>query len=89
MLELIPIIVLFAAVAAFVLSPIISLIIGFVRVSRYTDAKYSRAMNPDSYTDEDMKDLKKSIVISFVAAVVLAVVVIAAAVLFGDELTYM
>lgn len=89
MLELIPIIVPFVAIATFVLSPIIALIVGFVRISRYTDAKYSRAMNPDSYNDEDMKDFKKSIVISFVAAVVLAVVVIAAAVLFGDELTYM
>lgn len=89
MLELIPIIVLFVAIATFVLSPIIALIVGFVRISRYTDAKYSRAMNPDSYNDEDMKDLKKSIAISFIAAVVLAVVVIAAAVLFGDELTYM
>lgn len=89
MLEMIPIIVLLAPVAAFVLSPIISLIVGFVRVSQYTDAKYSRAMKPDSYTDEDMKDFKKSIVISFVAAIVLAVVVITAAVLFREELNYM
>ncbi len=89
MFELIPIFAFLAAIAIFLLSPIIALIVGFVKVSRYNDAKYYRATNPDSYTDEDMKNLKKAIVISFVAAIVLAIVVVAAAVLFGDELTYM
>ncbi len=89
MFELIPIFVFFAAIAVFLLSPVIALIVGFVRVSKYNDAKYSRAMNPDNYTNEDMKDFKKAIIAAFVAALVLTIVVVAVVILFGDDIVYM
>ena len=89
MFELIAAFILLVVPAIFFISPIIALIFGFVRISKYNNAKISRAMNPDSYTDEDMKDFKKAIVAAFVTALVLGFIVVTIIVLLGDEITYM
>ncbi|MBR2455168.1 MAG: hypothetical protein IKB36_03855 [Clostridia bacterium] len=89
MFELIATLILLAPPAIFFLSPIIALVFGFVRISKYNNAKISRAMNPDSYTDEDIKDFKKAIITAFVTALVLGFIVVTIIILLGDEITYM
>ena len=89
MFELIPVFAFFAAIAVFLFSPLIAIVIGIVRIAKYNSAKSLRAMNPDSYTDEDMKDFKKSIIAAFVTALVLGFVVISVVILLGEDITYM
>lgn len=89
MYELISTIITYAIPVTFLISPIIALICGFVRVSRYNDAKLQRVMKPESYTDEDMKDFKKSIISAFITALVLTIIVIATILLFYEAMTHM
>ncbi len=74
---------------AFLASPVIALICGIVRVLKYNDAKLQKVINPDSYTDEDINDLKKSVIATFITSLVLAIIVIAIILLFTQEITYM
>ena len=74
---------------SFFLSPIIALICGIVRTSKYNDAKLQRIIKPDSYTDENIKDLKKSVIVTFITALVLAIIVVSVLILFADDLVYM
>ncbi len=89
MFELLSGFILFSPIIVFLLSPIIAFIVGCVKISRYNDARYYRAMHPDSYTEEDMKDLRKPIIAAFASTFVLAIVVISVVVLFSDEIAYM
>lgn len=73
----------------FMISPLIALLFGIVRVVKYNNAKKQRSLNPDSYTDEEMKIIKKSIITAFVSSIVLTVVVISVILLINDAITYM
>ena len=89
MSELIEIFAIMAIPITFLISPIIALVCGIVRISKYNDAKLQKIIKPDSYTDEDINDLKKSVIASFITALVLAIIVIAIILLFGQEMVYM
>ncbi len=89
MAELIEIFIVLAIPVTFLISPIIALICSIVRVSRYNDAKLQHTMNPDSYTEEDLNNLKKSVTATFITALVLAIIVAVIILLFGQNITYM
>ena len=89
MADLIGIFIMSAIFISFFLSPIIALICGIVRASKYNDAKLQHIIKPDSYTDEDIKDLKKSVIATFITALVLAIIVVSILILFADDLVYM
>ncbi len=73
----------------FMISPLIALLFGIVRVVKYNNAKKERSLNPDSYTDEEMKIIKKSVITAFVSSIILTVVVISVILLINDAITYM
>lgn len=73
----------------FMISPLIALLFGIVRVVKYNNAKKERSLNPDSYTDEEMKIIKKSVITAFVSSIILTVVVISVIFLINDAITYM
>ena len=87
--DLIGIFLMDAVFISFFLSPIIALICGIVRASKYNDAKLKQKMKPDSYTDEDIKDMKKGVIISFVVAIVLTVILTGTTYLLNTAITYM
>lgn len=89
MSELIEIFAIMAIPITFLISPIIALVCGIVRISKYNDAKLQKIIKPDSYTDEDINDLKKSVIASFITALVLEIIVIAIILLFDREMAYM
>lgn len=73
----------------FMISPLIALLFGIVRLVKYNNAKKERSLNPDSYTDEEMKIIKKSVITAFVSSIILTVVVISVILLINDAITYM
>ena len=89
MAEWIEIFAIMAIPITFLISPIIALVCGIVRFSKYNDAKLQKIIKPDSYTDEDINDLKNSVIASFITALVLAIIVIAIILLFDREMAYM
>lgn len=87
--EIIEIVFLSAVPITFLISPIIALLFGIVRVVKYNNAKKQQITNPDCYTDEEIKDIKKSVITAFITAIILAVVVISVIFLLNDAITYM
>ena len=87
--DLIGIFLMDAVFISFFLSPIIALICGIVRASKYNDAKLKQIMKPDSYTDEDIKDMKKGVITSFVVAIVLTVILTGTTYLLNTAITFM
>lgn len=73
----------------FMISPIIALIFGIVRLVKYSNAKKQQTINPDCYTDEELKNIKKSVITAFVTSIILAIVVISVIYLLNDAITYM
>ena len=69
--------------------PIVAIIVSICKLSQYQDAKLKRIMKPESYTDEDLKDMKKGVITAFVVAFVLAVIIFGIAALFASALMYM
>lgn len=70
-------------------SPIIAIIVSFYKLSQYRDAKLNSIIKPESYTDEELKDMKKGVIISFVVAITLTVVLMGTLVLLGNAIAYM
>lgn len=70
-------------------SPLIAIIVSFYKLSKYRDAKLTYILKPESYTDEDIKDMKKGVIISFVVSVVLIVVITSILILLGNAIAYM
>lgn len=70
-------------------SPIIAFIVSFYKLSQYRDAKLTSIIKPESYTDEDLKDMKKGVIISFVVAIALTTVLMGTLVLLGNAIAYM
>ena len=69
--------------------PIVAIIVAICKLSQYQDAKLKRIMKPESYTDEDMQEMKKGVVTAFVVAIVLAIIVFGIAALFASAIMYM
>lgn len=69
--------------------PVIAIIVAICKLSQYQDAKLKRIMKPESYTDEDMQEMKKGVVTAFVVAIVLAIIVFGIAALFASAIMYM
>ncbi len=69
--------------------PIIAFIVSFYKLSQYRDAKLQRIIKPENYTDEDIKDMKKGVITSFVVAIVLTVVLTGTSYLLNAAITYM
>lgn len=89
MYELIEMFAILALPVTFLFSPVIALIVSIVRVVKYHKVKQQYIENPDNYTDEDIKDYKKSVVVAFITSFILAIIVIAIIALFAEEITYM
>lgn len=70
-------------------SPIIAFIVSFYKLSKYRNARLDHVLKPDSYTDEDIKDMKKGVITSFVVSIVLVVVVTSILTLLGNAIAYM
>ncbi len=70
-------------------SPIIAIIVSFYKLSKYRNAKLTHIMNPESYTSEDVKDMKKGVIISFVVSAVLIAVTTGILILLGNAISYM
>ncbi len=70
-------------------SPIIAFIVSFYKLSQYRNAKLESILKPEWYTDEDIKDMKKGVIISFVVAIVLTVVLMSTLYLLNKEIAYM
>lgn len=70
-------------------SPIIAFIVSFYKLSKYRDAKLNRIINPDYYTDDEIKDMKKGVIVSFVVATILIIVIMSILVLLGNAISYM
>lgn len=70
-------------------SPIIAFIVSLYKLSKYRDAKLNRIINPEYYTYEEIKDMKKSVIISFVVTTILTVVLVSILVLLGNAISYM
>ncbi len=69
--------------------PIIAIIVAIYKFSKYRDAKLQQIIKPESYTDEDMKDMKKGVIIAFVVALVLVTIIFGIAALFASAIMYM
>lgn len=69
--------------------PIIAIIVSFYKLSQYRDAKLNSIIKPESYTDEELKDMKKGVIISFVVAITLTVVLLGTLVLLSSAIAYM
>lgn len=69
--------------------PIIAIIVAISKASQYQDAKLKRIMKPESYTDEDIQEMKKGVIIAFVVATVLSVIVFGITALFASAIMYM
>ena len=73
----------------FMISPIIALIFGIVRLVKYNNAKKQQTVNPDCYTDEEIKNIKKSLITAFVTSIILAIVVMSVIYLLNDAIAHM
>ena len=89
MYDAIEAVVLSAIPVTFMISPIIALIFGIVRLVKYSNAKKQQTINPDCYTDAELKNIKKSVITAFVTSIILAIVVISVIYLLNDAITYM
>lgn len=69
--------------------PIIAFVVSFYKLSQYRDAKLQRIIKPENYTDEDIKNMKKGVITSFVVAIVLTVVLTGTTYLLDTAITYM
>ncbi len=69
--------------------PIIAFIVSFYKLSQYRDAKLQRIIKPENYTDEDIKDMKKGVITSFVVAIVLTVILTGTTYLLNAAIAYM
>lgn len=70
-------------------SPIVAFIVSFYKLSKYRDAKLNRIINPDCYTNDEIKDMKKGVIVSFVVATILMIVIMSILVLLGNAISYM
>lgn len=70
-------------------SPIIAVIILFYKLFKYRNAKLNSIIKPELYTDEDIKDMKKGVIVSFVVAVTLSAVTTGILILLGNAISYM
>lgn len=82
-------IALSAIPVTFMISPIIALIFGIVRLVKYNNAKKQQTVNPDCYTDEEIKNIKKSLITAFVTSIILAIVVMSVIYLLNDAIAHM
>lgn len=69
--------------------PIIAIIVAIYKFSKYQDAKLQRIIKPESYTDEDIKDMKKGVITAFIVALVLVIILYGIAALLASAFMYM
>ncbi len=70
-------------------APIIAIIVSFYKLSQYRNAKLQRIIKPESYTDKDVKDMKKGVATSFIVSTILTVVNLTILTLLGNAIAHM
>lgn len=80
---------MYLTIFSFLSIPVIAIVYFIVSTVRYTSAKATNKHTPDTFNKEEMKSLKKRLIVSACIAGVLVAVVIAFACLFFIGIAYM
>lgn len=80
---------IYGIVAVFLAIPIISIVWFISNLVGYRRAKAYNELNPDTHTEEEIKSLKKSLIISAIVAFILTGVVVGTIITFALSIVYM
>jgi uncharacterized membrane protein len=80
---------IYGIVAIFLAIPIISIVWCISSLVEYRKAKADNMHNPDTHTEEEIKSLKKNLIISAIVAFVLTGVVVGIIITFALGIVYM